>query len=180
MHARTTPAVVATALLAVLAFVGCDGDRSSGSAPPVKQSTTAGPTSDDATSEVPMAGAIPDGRYARVATEADFDATALSEELKAEFLGSDAEMLTAFEFDGDRWTHYITNDAGVEEVGDLGTLTYDDRGRLVTTSESTGCPGCVGFTVWELNGDVLELRLDGDDVDPVDAFVIDGEYTHEG
>jgi hypothetical protein len=181
MHARTTSAAAVTALVAALALAGCSGgdDNATPSAAP-EAPTTGTATSDDPGPEASGAGRIPDGAYSKAATEADADAAGLSEELREESLGSDGQMPTTIEFDGDRWTIYVTNDAGIAEVGDLGALEYDGQGRLVTTSESTGCPGCVWVADWSLEGETLELELTGEAVDPVEAFVINGVYSRDG
>ncbi len=57
--------------------------------------------------------------------------------------GEDGLMPLTFVFESDSWAIMVVNDDGAAEPGDLGTLTYDDQGRLVTTSNSEGCPGCV-------------------------------------
>ena len=181
MKARTTSVTAATALVTALTLGGCGGaEEASDAAAAAEQTTTAQtPTGSGTTAGTPDAERIPDGTYRRVVTEVDFDAAGLPEELREEFLGSDGEMPTAYEFDGDRYTHYVTNDAGVEEVGDLGTVDYDDQGRLVTTSQSTGCPGCVGTLEWSFDGQVLDM-ITPPEFDPVDAFVVGGQYTRDG
>ena len=57
--------------------------------------------------------------------------------------GEDGLMPLTFVFEGDSWAIMVVNDQGRPRPGDLGTLAYDDQGRLVTTSNSEGCPGCV-------------------------------------
>lgn len=118
---------------------------------------------------------IPDGRYVRVATAADAEAANLAAGQAQEFLGSDGELPLALEFEGLRMEHLVTNDAGVEEVGDLGTLDYPEDGRVVFTSESTGCPGCVATLEWSLEGDELTIEPSG--LPPVEAFILAGTYT---
>jgi hypothetical protein len=134
-------------------------------------------TTSQSAEAAPVEGRIPDGRYARTLTATDAEAAGLSSDLAKEFLGSDGELPMAFEFDGDRWQHLVTNDAGVEEIGDLGTLDYDEEGRLVTTSQSTGCPGCVGTMEWTLQDD--SLTLSSDEMSGPDAFIVTGSFTRE-
>ncbi len=121
---------------------------------------------------------IPDGRYVRVATLEDAEAAGLAADqtVITEF-GRDGELPMALEFEGDGFRHYLTNDAAVEELGDLGTIDYDDEGRVVFTSESTGCPGCVGTVEWSLDGDTLTLTPV--DLPRIDALFVGGEYTRD-
>ena len=57
-------------------------------------------------------------------------------------IGPDDELDVAFEFTDDgRWTQLADyTGTGVLESGDFGTYTYDDEGRLVTTSNGSGLP----------------------------------------
>jgi hypothetical protein len=68
--------------------------------------------------------------------------------------------------------------------GDGGTLSYDDQGRAVFTSESEGCPGCVGVWVWRVEGGVLRLRLakaESHDIigNPVARLVNEGDFRQQ-
>ena len=88
------------------------------------------------------------------ATAAGFDPKLLDE-----ILGADGELPIAVKVAADRWTHFVTNDAGIAEPGDAGTASYDDEGHWVTVSESAGCPACVQVFEWSLVDGSLTLRL---------------------
>lgn len=118
----------------------------------------AAPTSENATGG---AATIPSGTYTRTITRADAEALGVDAGFIDEVIGPDDELAIAFEFTDDgRWTHLGDfTVAGVLEAGDFGTYTYDDEGRLVTTSESDGCRGCVGVIEWSLADGVLTIEL---------------------
>ena len=70
------------------------------------------------------------------------------------------------------------------ESGDFGTYTYDDEGRLVTTSENEGCRGCVGVIEWTFADGVLTMELvpyEGfPGPYPADAMLMtNGEYVQD-
>jgi hypothetical protein len=110
---------------------------------------------------------IPDGVYERVAE------TPLSID------GDQLGQLT-LKIVGDRFTQFETKDAG-PEVGDLGTWSLDDRGHLVTLSESSGCTGCSLVFDWSLDDKTLQLKLvGGSDVDDGDRTVYDGSWVRSG
>ena len=133
------------------------------------------PASDDATTD--DVARIPDGRYVRVVTTADAEGFDVSPEQVEEFLGRDGELPMALEFDGDSFKHYVTNDAGVEELGDVGTLAYPDDGKVVTTSESSGCRGCVATITWSLDGQ--DYIQESTDPPGEEAFLFHGRWTRE-
>jgi TRAP-type C4-dicarboxylate transport system substrate-binding protein len=100
---------------------------------------------------------IPDGVYRRVATVAEGEAMGLDPQLVREWTGPDGQTLLAFEISGDSWTHLATNDAGIEEVGDRGTSSYDDQGRWIQTNQFGSFP-----YLWELRDGVLSLQPDAE------------------
>lgn len=100
---------------------------------------------------------VPDGSWSRVATLAQAERRGLERAVVLPHLGPDRRMPVAFVVDGNTWTVLITEDDGVTLVGDVGTLTYDGQGRLLTTSQSEGCPGCEGLLEWKLTGDALRM-----------------------
>lgn len=173
-------AVASGLTLLLLGACGGDADEPAGTdatvQPPATPEQTEAPA--DAESHSPAGQEIPDGRYEKTDTVEDAKAAGLTDEQIEEFLGADGLGQAGMEIDGTRWEHLVTNDAGVEEVGDLGTLEYDDEGRAVFTSESTGCPGCVATVEWTLESGTLTLTPLG--LDPIDAFVVGGEWTPAG
>jgi hypothetical protein len=72
-----------------------------------------------------------------------------------EVFGPDGKLTVSFEITGDHWRQLAMNDAGITEVGDRGTASYDDDGRWVTVSESVGCRGCVGTVEWTYHDGTL-------------------------
>ncbi len=103
-----------------------------------------------------------------------------------------ADILHHFEQDGrlplslelldGSWSISVTNDAGVREPGDVGTFEYDDQGRLVMTSYSEGCPGCVSTLAWSLRGESLSLEPVGPlpGGEPLERLIMGGTWTREG
>lgn len=176
MSTITMAAPLAAAGLALFFLGGCGADEPVGA-----DGTSQSPAAASERTEDPAessAERIPDGRYEKTATTEDAKAAGMTEEQAEEFLGADGVVGLAFEIDGERWELLVTNDAGVEELGDLGTLEPDDKGRAVFTSESTGCPGCVSTVEWTLENGTLTLTPLG--LDPVDAFHVGGDWTQAG
>jgi hypothetical protein len=89
-----------------------------------------------------------------VATNADGEALGLEPDVLDALLGTDGEAPVALEIAGDRYTRYVTNDAGRAEVGDVGTTSYDDGGRSVAVSEG-GCAGCTVAYEWSYDDGTL-------------------------
>jgi hypothetical protein len=126
---------------------------------------------------------IPDGTYSRTATRADGEALGLEPALLDSVFSADGELPIEFEIEGDKWRHYVTNDAGIRELGDLGTSSYDEDGRWVTVSESTGCPGCVGILEWTYDNDTLTLSnlvTDTLELDLPESDYLIGKLVTEG
>jgi hypothetical protein len=149
--------------------------------------TTSVATTPPATS-VPANEVIPDGTYSRTATREDGEALGLEPALFDAVFGADGELPIEFEIEGDQWRHITTNDAGIREVGDRGTSSYDEDGRWVTVSESIGCPRCVGIFEWTydsgtltlFNSEADTLGLDLPDSDRVIGLLVtEGVYQRE-
>lgn len=169
MHTNRRTTVAAAVALALLLTSAC-GDDDDGATTASSQATSEGQ---------PEPETIPDGTYERVITMADAEALSIEPAFAEDFLGADGEVPVAVEFDGDRWRHLVTNDIGDEEVADLGRLSYDDDGNLVTVSTSDGCPGCTGVIEWLLDGEELTLRFatTGGEQVPDDArLAVEGTY----
>jgi TRAP-type transport system periplasmic protein len=129
---------------------------------------------------------IPSGTYRRTVNRADAEALGIDESFIATEIGPDNELDVAFVFaDDGRWTQLADySGTGVLESGDFGTYTYDDAGRLVTTSNNTGCRGCVGVFEWTFADGVLTLALvphEGQErpYDPIEILMTDGEYVQQ-
>lgn len=103
---------------------------------------------------------IPDGSWSKVATAAEARRRGLDAPVVQRMLGADGKLPVTLRIAGDRWTVLVTEeDGGIPTPGDSGSLSYDRQGRLVTVSESPGCPGCIGKFAWTLTGDALELAF---------------------
>lgn len=153
----------AIAVIAVLASSPSPVDREE----PVPQPT---PT---VTTTAPSGPRIPDSSWTKTLTRAQAERAGLPEDFIAEQLGADDLLPLTFKFESDDWSILNTNDQGFTEVGDFGTLVYEAPGRLTTTSESPGCPGCQAKLTWEIRGNRLLLALaPGADMPPVDRFIV--------
>jgi TRAP-type transport system periplasmic protein len=129
---------------------------------------------------------IPSGTYHRTITRADAEALDVDESFVAAEIGPDDELAVAFEFTDDgRWTQLADySGTGALESGDFGTYAYDDEGRLVITSNSSGCRGCVGVIEWTLDDEVLRMALVPYDgmprpYDPIEILMTNGEYVQQ-
>ena len=70
---------------------------------------------------------IPDGTYSRVVVREDAIAAGFDPELVDKHLEADGKLPMAIKVAGDRWTHFVTTDSGIAEIGDAGTASYDDE-----------------------------------------------------
>jgi len=184
---RSTQIALATLLVAPV-LAGCRGDgppaRASENPSSPATSSTAPATPASTPTPVHAGETIPGGTYARTVTRADTRRLGLPKDKSAEVLDKDGEVAYSYRFAGDRWTLFGTYD-GVPEVGDLGTLTYDDEGNVAMTSASDGCPGCVYTYDWQLNGKQLNMTIVGHDSTdgPEDLLVVrlvtEGTYTRQ-
>lgn len=104
---------------------------------------------------------VPDGTWQRVVTEAGAAALGIPRRDVVRHLGDDGRLPLALTVLGDTWAITTTSDAGAVEVGDLGHSTYDEQGRLLTTSASSACPGCEAVLAWRVVGDDLVLEPAG-------------------
>ena len=165
-----------------VALTGCGeqaADQEAGSAP----ASASSPASSEATSAAWTGDVIPDGTYTKTATMADAKALGLPKKVATEFLGKDGEFHVQLKISGADWAQFGDDGDAPMTQGDGGTATYDADGNWVTTSTSTGCPGCRATSDWSLEGDRLTLTLletteAGDPVDLlVGRLVMEGEYT---
>ncbi len=158
-HRVSATGLTVAAILSVVLFGGCSA--SSGGSP-VAAGATASPSSAAAVTKTgrPVAGkTIPDGTYSTVVRR--------SEEIKKGFkpafvdhlLGPDGRMPTTLKLERGFFSIFVTSDAGLVELGDTGTATYDPSGPLIMTSASSGCHGCVYFYRWTYDGTWLTLAI---------------------
>jgi hypothetical protein len=143
----------------------------------------------DETADTAVAGSvvptIPDATYTRVATRESALAAGLDPGVVDDILGPDGELTIVYRFDNGRWAASGNFNGGdAVEVGDGGTYAFDDSGRLVTTSQSGGCHGCVGVIEWTLADRVLTMKLVPFDGQPRpyqddEILMTDGEYQSD-
>jgi TRAP-type transport system periplasmic protein len=122
--------------------------------------------------------AIPDGTYEKSVTREEAVAAGVPVSFldqPDEFLGIDEFHITIRLQDG----HYqfLANYVGGTQVGDRGTYTYDASGRLVKTSNSSGCPGCTSVFEWSFEEDTLVLEVSEDEGDYPDWTEMDRAIT---
>ncbi|MEP6660919.1 MAG: TRAP transporter substrate-binding protein DctP [Acidimicrobiales bacterium] len=126
---------------------------------------------------------IPLGRYAKVGTRAAYIERGLDPNVVDEMLGPDGEIVVVLEIADGRWTEYERLADGTEELGDLGSYSYDSAGHWVTEGASGGCRGCRAAFDWALVDGVLSLTLapiDGYSDYPDDVHVItEGDFERE-
>lgn len=169
--------LAAVTLVGAILLASCSDEIPRTASPADQATTTSGPASPD--------DPIPDGTYSKVVTTAEARAAGVTDPDFLRELGQDGETTYAFKFAGKRWTIFIIEDGAAPEPGDLGTLEYEDKGEVAMTSESTGCPRCVGIYDWRLTNDRLSLTLVGHEStdDPEDVaqvrFVTEGAFTRQ-
>lgn len=66
--------------------------------------------------------------------------------------------------------------AGGWSTGDAGKVSYDDAGRLVLTSSSPGCTGCVFTLDWRIRDGELRLGDATGALDPIDRVMYLGTW----
>ncbi len=166
--------MAAAAVVAVGAALGT-GDPSSQRQDPVEPpAPTTGPT----LTESAGAAGIPDSTWTRVLTRAQAEDAGIPEADIVEQLGADDRMPLTFRFLGDSWSILVTNEQGIDEGGDSGTADYVAPGRVVLTSDSPGCPGCIQRLTWRIRGDRLVLdRAPGEQLPRLEEFILLGEWS---
>lgn len=102
---------------------------------------------------------IPDGTYRTVATRQEELAKHFDPGFITSMLGSDGQMPVTIKIVGGHWDLFDVLDNGTVDHGDEGTVSYDARRRLVLTSESSGCTGCVVTYDWTFTGSSLTLTF---------------------
>jgi hypothetical protein len=86
----------------------------------------------------------------------------------------------SLKFGGGHWTQFAEYTPGIPEPGDVGTYRVDVD-KLVMTSASEGCPGCVGVLDWTFDGGRLDLRYTKPaEHDIIERLMTEHEYTKVG
>lgn len=167
---------VAIGLLAT----ACSGDDDDATTTPTSAGVTSTslPAPPDTAEAVSLDDAqrISDGMYRRVITTADGETVGMDPESAAEWFGPDGEMPLGLRIDGGGYEILVTNDAGVEEVGDVGTVEYGDDGRLQVVDSLGG-----HLTIdWMDDDGLLTTELLGDGHEPDALLVWTGEWVLAG
>ena len=172
---------IAVIAITLLALAGCASGEAAESAKgesPASESTSPSPSSAsaDAPSDAWTGEVLPDSTWTKTVTLKQAKKVEVPQAEVPSNFGEDGLMPLTLVFESDSWAIMVADDQGVDEPGDVGTLTYDDRGRLVTTSNSEGCPGCVVTLRWKVVGDTLTIAMVEKSGDPLEELVLSGQW----
>ncbi len=135
------------------------------------------PTATESPTEAVEIAGIPDSTWTRVLTRTQAERAGIPEADIVEQLAADDRVPLTFQFLGGSWSILVTNDQGIDEGGDSGTAEYIAPGRVVLTSDSPGCPGCIQRLTWQIRGDTLTLdQAPGEHLPQLDAFIVLGDW----
>jgi hypothetical protein len=159
---------IATIWCLALLAASCGGDGSVDAAADGPAQTSSSASATDPASTQVSTSALPNGSYEHTATLAEALDAGFSRKEVAEAFGGDGKLPITFTFEDGSWQHIVVLDDGTREVGDNGTYTVDGN-KLVTTSESDGCFGCIVTYRWTLDGNMLSLTVLSDSAGEEDA-----------
>ena len=148
-----TAAVVVSAAAAVAIIAALGGQWPSTQ----RQDPVGRPTSTATATGVEERG-IPDSTWTKVVTREQAERIGVPEARIDHEFGADGLLSLTLDLTDGSYAVLNINDDGVVESGDSGTYEYDDRGRLVTTSNAPGCPRCVLTYRWHIDNDRLVLE----------------------
>ena len=168
-------------VIVLLALSGCASDETSRpdagdqlspeSTRPSPLSRTTGTSNAVWTGEV-----LPDSTWTKTLTVEQAQEVGVDRSEIPPNFGEDGLMPLTFVLESDSWAIMVGNDQGMNEPGDIGTFTYDDHGRLVTTSHSEGCPGCVVTLRWRVAQDELTIAMVEKTGDPLEELILSGQW----
>ena len=172
---------IAFVAITLFALAGCASGEAAESAKgdnSASESTSPSPSSEsaDAPSDAWAGEVLPDSTWTKTVTLKQAKKAGVPQAEVPPNFGEDGLMPLTFVFESDSWAIMVVNDDGAAEPGDLGTLTYDDQGRLVTTSNSEGCPGCVITLRWEVVRDTLTIATVEKSGDPLEKLILSGQW----
>ena len=118
---------------------------------------------------------IPRSNWRKVVTREQLVAAGADRAFLRENLGSAQRLPVLLALSGDVFSQ-SGRYAGGWSGGDAGKLAYDDAGRLVLTSSSTGCTGCVFTLHWRIEAGELHLSDATGALDPIDRLFYLGTW----
>lgn len=118
---------------------------------------------------------IPASNWRKVVTRDELVAAGEDPGSLREHLGSAEQMPVLLALSQDVFSQSARY-AGGWSGGDAGRVSYDDEGRLVLTSSSTGCFRCVFTLDWRLEAGELHLSDATGALDPVDRVMYLGTW----
>ena len=130
-----------------------------------------------ATADPSPRASIPDSNWRRVVTRSEAVALGLDRDFLRDNFGDADRLPLVLSFVGGLYSQSGRYPGGWS-VGDAGAVAYDDAGRLVLTSTSSGCPGCTVTVDWRIVGD--DLRLEDVDDEQVDELAADDRLMVTG
>ncbi|HEY3014151.1 MAG TPA: hypothetical protein VGJ41_03520 [Nocardioides sp.] len=173
---KTLIVIALTAITASLAACSSD-DTSRGvadqSTPPASATESTSSEGTQATYDGPT---IPEGAYRKEVTRDDIKKAGLS---PADFdyrTWPREHAIVTYRFEGDSWTQFWGFSESTLTPGSSGTLSYDNRGRLILSEP------CCGETVirWKRTGGKLTMKVTGPEAalaDPMGKIMRDGTYA---
>lgn len=176
-HRARTGITAAAAVVVLTIAVATVGNQLWGTGPRSSPDPVQRP-SRGATSATGYTGArIPDSGWRKVVTRAQLVRAGADHQFLAENVRRSGRLPTILSFIGTVYSQSGHYPAGWT-VGDAGTVTYDPEGRLVLTSTSPECRGCVVTLNWQIHGDRLKLSdFHGTPDDPIAEVMLEGAWT---
>jgi hypothetical protein len=175
---RHRRALVAGAVAAVVLVVGCGaalGWMLGGQGAPGGRGADV-VDSPSPTRAHPAGAVIPPSNWRRVVTREQLVRAGADDAFLREHLGSADRLPLLLALSQDVFSQ-SGRYAGGWRGGDAGRVSYDDQGRLVLTSSSTGCFRCVLTFDWRIEepGELLLSDATGE-LDPIDRVMYAGSW----
>lgn len=142
---------------------------------PVSQSVSSPPLTPTPVLNEPQP--IPDGTYSTTATRERAEAAGFDKTVIDQAYGPDGTLEIVLRLQNGLWTQLATYDGVALEPGDEGSYEFE-ADKMVLTSTSAGCPGCVGVVDFTFDGQRLALQFaDPEKHDPVERLMTEHSYT---
>ena len=118
---------------------------------------------------------IPRSNWRKVVTRDQLVAAGADQAFLRENMGSASRQPLLLALSHDVFSLSVRHPSGWTG-GDAGRVSYDEAGRLVLTSSSTGCTGCVFTLDWSLGSGELHLDDATGALDPIDRVIYLGTW----